>query len=138
VALPAWILGLEPHRRIVCLSYAHELAAKHASDFRAVTQSEWYRRAFRPMRISRIANDEVFTTAGGYRKAVSMFGTLTGFGGDLFVIDDPQKPIDAQSEALRGQVNQWFTNTLLSRLTYKEGCPLGQKFTRGFSVLRSL
>jgi len=90
------------------------------------------------MRISRIANDEVFTTAGGYRKAVSMFGTLTGFGGDLFVIDDPQKPIDAQSEALRGQVNQWFTNTLLSRLTYKEGCPLGQKFTRGFSVLRSL
>lgn len=124
VALPAWILGLEPHRRIVCLSYAHELAAKHASDFRAVAQSEWYWRAFPRMRILRTANDEMFTTAGGYRKTVSMFGTLTGFGGDMFIIDDPQKPIDAQSEALRGQVNQWFTNTLLSRLTYKENAAI--------------
>jgi predicted phage terminase large subunit-like protein len=120
VAFPAWVLGLEPHRRIVCLSYAHELAAKHASDFRAVVNTDWYWRAFPKMRTARAANDEVFTTAGGFRKTVSMFGTLTGFGGDLFIIDDPQKPVDAQSEALRNQVNQWFTNTLLSRLTYKE------------------
>lgn len=120
VAFPAWVLGLQPHRRIVCLSYAHELAAKHASDFRAVVQSEWYWRAYWQMRIARTANDEVFTTAGGFRKTLSMFGSLTGFGGDLFIIDDPQKPIDAQSEALRSQVNQWVSNTLLSRLTYKE------------------
>jgi predicted phage terminase large subunit-like protein len=120
VAYPAWVLGQQPDRRIVCLSYSHELVAKHASDFRAVAQSEWYWRIYPRMRILRTANDEVFTSCGGYRKAVSMFGTLTGFGGDLFIIDDPQKPIDAQSEALRGQVNQWFSNTLLSRLTYKE------------------
>jgi predicted phage terminase large subunit-like protein len=120
VAFPAWVLGQDPRRRIVCLSYAHELAAKHASDFRAVTQSEWYWRTFPAMRILRAANDEVITTCGGFRKTVSMFGSLTGFGGDLFIIDDPQKPIDAQSEAQRTQVNQWFSNTLLSRLTFKE------------------
>src|SRR4051812_33507613 len=62
VAFPAWALGLQPHRRIVCLSYAHELAAKHAADSRALVQSEWFWRAFPRMRIARTANDELFTT----------------------------------------------------------------------------
>jgi predicted phage terminase large subunit-like protein len=45
---------------------------------------------------------------------------LTGLGGDMFIIDDPQKPDDAQSETLRNGVNQWFSNTLRSRLDNKE------------------
>jgi hypothetical protein len=47
-------------------------------------------------------------------------GTLTGLGGDLIIIDDPQKATDAQSQALRDQANQWFSNSLLSRLDNKE------------------
>ena len=45
---------------------------------------------------------------------------LTGLGGDIFIIDDPQKPADAQSETLRNSVTQWFSNTLRSRLDNKE------------------
>ena len=41
-------------------------------------------------------------------------------GGDCFIIDDPQKPIDAQSETQRANVTQWFSNTLLPRLDNKE------------------
>jgi predicted phage terminase large subunit-like protein len=37
-------------------------------------------------------------------------------GGDVFIIDDPQKPVDAQSAAQRTSLNQWFSNTLMSRL----------------------
>jgi predicted phage terminase large subunit-like protein len=47
-------------------------------------------------------------------------GGGAGIGGDCFIIDDPQKPVDAQSEAQRNSLNQWFSNTLLSRLDSKE------------------
>jgi predicted phage terminase large subunit-like protein len=62
----------------------------------------------------------VTTTERGFRKATSVAGTLTGLGGDLIIIDDPQKPADAQSDARRTSLNQWVTNTLLSRLDNKQ------------------
>jgi hypothetical protein len=44
---------------------------------------------------------------------------LTGRGGDIIVIDDPLKPDDALSQTKRSAANQWFANTLLSRLDDK-------------------
>jgi hypothetical protein len=44
---------------------------------------------------------------------------LTGRGGEIIVIDDPLKPDDAYSEAKRNAANEWFKNTLLSRLDDK-------------------
>src|SRR5262249_2049650 len=65
-------------------------------------------RALRPVRSKR-----------GYRLATSVGGTLTGRGGDIIIIDDPIKPQDAQSEAIRKKTIQWYENTLLSRLDDK-------------------
>jgi hypothetical protein len=45
---------------------------------------------------------------------------LTGRGGDLIIIDDPLKPIDAQSQTKRSAVNAWYNNTLISRLDDKQ------------------
>jgi predicted phage terminase large subunit-like protein len=120
VAFPAYLLGLEPWHRIFAISYGNELSSKHASDFRSIVESRWYRRAFREMRVARSLEDEVSTTARGFRKATSVYGTLTGLGGDIFIIDDPQKPIDAQSDVQRDRLNQWVSNTLMSRLDSKE------------------
>jgi hypothetical protein len=120
VAFAAFLLGHEPWRRIFVISYGNELASKHASDFRSIVESAWYRRAFPAMRIARSLQDEVWTTRRGFRKATSVFGTLTGLGGDVFIIDDPQKSVDAQSEAQRNTTNQWVSNTLMSRLDSKE------------------
>jgi predicted phage terminase large subunit-like protein len=120
VAFPAFLLGLDPRRKIIAISYGDELSAKHASDFRSVVNSSWYQRAFRAMRIARNTELEVMTTRRGFRKSTSVMGTLTGLGGDLVIIDDPQKPIDAQSEARRTSLNQWFANTLMSRLDNKQ------------------
>ena len=61
----------------------------------------------------------MMTTARGFRLATSVGGTLTGRGGNLVIIDDPLKPQDAQSEAARDGLWQWYTNTLLSRLDNK-------------------
>jgi predicted phage terminase large subunit-like protein len=120
VAFPAFLLGHDPGRRIIGISYGADLAVKHASDFRSVVESAWYRRAFPHMQIARALDAEVHTTRRGFRKATSVNAALTGFGGSCFIIDDPQKPVDAQSEGQRNALNQWFSNTLLSRLDNKE------------------
>jgi hypothetical protein len=120
VAFTAFLLGHNPRRRIICISYGADLSAKHAADFRAIVESDWHQRIFPKMRIARATDTEVHTTARGFRKSTSVNAALTGLGGDCFVIDDPQKPVDAQSDALRNQLNQWFANTLMSRLDNKE------------------
>ncbi|MBN8977056.1 MAG: phage terminase large subunit [Rhizobiales bacterium] len=120
VAFPAFLLGHNPWRRIFCISYSNDLAAKHAADFRAIVESPWYRAAFPNMRIERVADSDLFTTQRGYRRSTSINATLTGLGGDCFIIDDPQKPVDAQSDTLRNNLTQWFSNTLRSRLDNKD------------------
>jgi predicted phage terminase large subunit-like protein len=121
VAFPAFVLGLDPSRRIICASYSGELAKKHSNDFRAVLDSPWYRSIFPGTRVGPFKNNEteIELTARGFRLATSVGGTLTGRGGDIIVIDDPLKPDDAFSETKRSGANQWFTNTLLSRLDDK-------------------
>jgi predicted phage terminase large subunit-like protein len=121
VALPAYILGHDPTRRIICVSYSTDLAKKHSNDFRAIIESDWYHELFPQTRVGPYKNTEteIETTERGYRIATSVGGTLTGRGGDLIIIDDPLKPIDALSESKRSAVNQWYANTLLSRLDDK-------------------
>jgi len=121
VALPAFLLGQDPTKRVICVSYSNELAVKHANDFRAVINSDWYRRVFPRTRVSaeRDNQNETMTTARGYRLATSLNGTLTGRGADVIVLDDPQKPDEALSEAYRNSAGRWFDTTLLSRLDSK-------------------
>lgn len=122
VAWPAWMLGHNPQLRFVCVSYSKELAAKHASDCRAVMQTDWYQRIFPMTRLRKgsMAEMDFSTTQGGSRLSTSVGGTLTGRGGDIIVIDDPIKPDEAHSETTRKSVLHWFSNTLLSRLNDKK------------------
>jgi hypothetical protein len=121
VAYPAYLLGLDPTRRIICTSYSGELAKKHSNDFRAVLDAKWYRGTFPRTRVGPFKNNEteIEMTERGFRLATSVGGTLTGRGGDTIIIDDYIKPDDALSETRRSAANQWFTNTLLSRLDDK-------------------
>jgi hypothetical protein len=121
VAFPAFVLGHDPSQRLVCVSYSGDLAKKHSNDFRAVIESRWYKSVFPETRAGTFKNSEseIEFTARGSRLATSVGGTLTGRGGGIIVIDDPLKPDDAMSETKRSAANQWFTNTLLSRLDDK-------------------
>jgi predicted phage terminase large subunit-like protein len=121
VAFPAFVLGHDPTKRIICVSYSGDLAKKHANDFRAVLESDWFRGFFPLTCVGPFKNSEteIELTERGFRLATSVGGTLTGRGGDIIIIDDPLKPDDALSETKRSGANQWFTNTLLSRLDDK-------------------
>jgi predicted phage terminase large subunit-like protein len=120
VAFPAFVLGHDPTRRIICVSYSGDLAKKHANDFRAILESPWFQRLFPAARIGQKDSEiEIELTARDSRLATSVGGTLTGRGGDIIIIDDPLKPDDAYSEAKRSAANEWFRSTLLSRLDDK-------------------
>jgi hypothetical protein len=118
VALPAWLLGHDPTRQIVCVSYSADLANKHARDCRAVLMAPWYQSTFPLTRIdpAKSAETEFMTTRRGFRLSTSPTATLTGRGGNILIIDDPMKPGDAQSEIGRLRCQEWYSNTLLSRV----------------------
>src|SRR5258705_2957967 len=117
VCLPAFILGHDPARRIICVSYSEGLARKHANDCRALMRSNLYRAVFPTTGISpaKDTETEVMTTARGSRLATSVGGTLTGRGGNSVVIGDPFKPQEAPSQRPRDPLQQWNPNALLSR-----------------------
>ena len=121
VAWVAWMLGKEPTANFVCVSYSNELSAKLARDCLSIMQSPWYRELFPRTIISskRSASGDFETTAGGGRLATSVTGTLTGRGGDIIILDDVIKPEEANSEATRESVNNWYQSTLASRLNDK-------------------
>jgi len=120
VAFPAWLLGHKPAAQIITVSYAQDLANKHAHDCRAVVESDWYRRAFQTrLSASRNAVTEFVTTERGYRLTTSTGGTLTGRGGDFLIIDDPIKPDDAVSDAVRKRCNAWYDGVLYTRQNNK-------------------
>jgi hypothetical protein len=120
IAFPAWILGHQPGAQIICASYAQDLSDKLASDCRTLMMSQMYRNIF-PTRLSslRPAVHELITSRRGCRLATSVGGVLTGRGADILIIDDPQKPDEAVSEVARRRVNDWYDNTLLTRLNDK-------------------
>lgn len=125
VAFPAFVLGHHPGAQIICASYGQDLANKLSVDCRALMSSYWYRALFPDTRLSpqRQSVQEFVTTQNGFRLATSVGGVLTGRGADIIIIDDPLKPDEALSEPQRNAVNNWYDNTLYSRLNDKRiGC----------------
>ena len=119
VALPAFALGRDPSRQIICVSYGDLLARTLADSCRAVMRSDFYQRVFPQTKLVKGSEIELTTTARGTRFATSVGGTLTGRGGSLIIIDDPMKAQDAHSESVREGVKRWYSHTLMSRLDDK-------------------
>jgi predicted phage terminase large subunit-like protein len=122
VALPAWILGLDPSARVFAASYGTDLATKFGRDTRRIMLSDMYRAVFPLTRLDprKMSELELQTTKMGSRLATSVGGPLTGRGGDYMIIDDPLKATDATSAVHRAQVMEWLINTALSRLDNKK------------------
>lgn len=117
VALPAWILGRDPTRKIICGSYGDILAKDFATRTRDLLRSSEYRRIFPNVELDQggASHVELRTTAKGYRLSTTVQGAVTGKGAHFIVVDDPLKALDAQSEKGREEVYNWIKGTLMSR-----------------------
>jgi len=120
VTLPAFILGMDPSAKIICVSYSDELTKTLARDFKRIIASEWYPKLFPHVNITKLTESEITTDEGGFRYAASVNGSVTGRGGDFIIVDDPIKPAEAYSDKVRESTNEWFKSTLLSRLDDKK------------------
>ena len=121
IIFPAWLLGHDPTKKILSISYAQDLSDHLARRSRTLMTSAFYQALFEA-RLSkgREAVSDFETTSGGYRLSTSVGGVLTGRGADIIIIDDPMKADDAQSDTRRTSVNEWFDNTVRSRLNHQE------------------
>src|SRR6185312_3337256 len=121
IAFPAFVLGKDPTKKILSVTYAQDLSDNLARRSRTLMTSGFYEALF-DTRLSkgREAISDFETTDGGCRLSTSTGGVLTGRGADIIIIDDPLKADDALSELRRRSVNEWYDNTLRSRLNSQE------------------
>jgi predicted phage terminase large subunit-like protein len=122
-ALPAFFLGHNPGLEVMVVSYGQDLARKFAEDTRSVMSSVFYRRIFETRLVAaRQSAQALRTIAGGIRRATSIEGAATGVGADLLIFDDPQKPGETLSEAIRKSTNSAYETTFLSRRNDPSTC----------------
>lgn len=117
-AWPAWLLGRDPTKKIIVASYAQSISQKHAQDSRIVLYSNWFQTLFPESRIAKGENtkNKFVMTQRGFRIATSVFGAITGEGGDMLIVDDPHTPMQVSSNKSRKKILEWFDQTFFTRL----------------------
>ena len=116
VAWAAWLLGLNPTEKIICVSYAEELAKRHAMDTRRLMASAAYRSLFPRTVLNKSTELTLETDQGGFRYSTTIGGTVTGLGANWIIIDDPSKAEEALSSTLIEKATTFYNSTLSSRL----------------------
>lgn len=121
-AWPAHVLGHKPSTQFLAASYSDKLANEFNVKTRDVMQSEWYRRAFPDVQLAPDQNEKGYfkTTVNGHRFATSVGASSIGFGGDIIIVDDPLSPKKAASKVERESANDWFDQSLYTRMNNKK------------------
>lgn len=111
VRFPAWLLEQEPEQRVIIGAYNQTLANKFSRKCRNIARQRV------ALNTDRTAVDDWETEAGGGLRAVGVGAGITGMGGNLIIIDDPVKNRqEANSQAYRDRVWDWYTDDLYTRL----------------------
>ena len=108
-----------PQVRFLCSSYSHTLSLANSNLTRRLILSPWYQSLW-GHRFEFLSDQNTKAKfdndAGGSRLATSVGGTLLGVGGDILVVDDPHNIEQAESEAERETVLNWWSELSTTRL----------------------
>lgn len=116
---PAWYLGRDPRRQVICASYAQGLADDFGRKVRNAMSSPEHLSVFPGSGLSRdsTAAERFSTAVGGAYVAVGRGGPTTGRGANLALVDDPLKDREeADSETIREKLKSWYAEVLYTRL----------------------
>ncbi len=105
-----WRLLRDPRMNIIIASYNQKLANRFSRKIKNLGTD---------LELSRMQRsaEEWETRAGGGVKAVGIGAGVTGFGGDLIIIDDPVKGrAQANSPVFRDRTWDWYRDDLSTRL----------------------
>ncbi|WP_326814006.1 terminase large subunit domain-containing protein [Streptomyces sp. NBC_01763] len=113
---PYWWLCVHPEDRVAVTSYSDDLALKRGRVIRSYVE-EYGDEYELFMRAGSGAMQDWEVTSGGGVRSVSVGKGLTGNAVNLLLIDDPHKDrADAESEASRRALHDWYSSTALKRL----------------------
>jgi predicted phage terminase large subunit-like protein len=119
VLFPVWQWTRKPSLKFLTLSYKNDLVERDTLASRILIETKWFQRRWGgkiELRLDQNQKMRYMNTAMGYR-----FGFSTGSGGmgekgDQAIIDDPNDAQDAFSETAFDKTNQWWDNTMPTRL----------------------
>jgi len=128
VAFPAWVWAQPPKlwsptsgpgTQFLHASYAQQLSLRDSVKCRRLIESPWYRELWGERfkltsdqnTKSRFDNDR-----GGSRLSTSVGSALTGEGGSIIVVDDPNAAQEAFSDATIASTIEWWDAALSTRL----------------------
>ncbi len=124
-----WALANYPDSNFIYTSYAQSLASMQTQVIREIINLPAYKLIFGvELSNESSAKDNFRTNFGGTVFAAGAGGAITGRGagikdvdrfGGCVIIDDAHKPEEIHSDTMRQRINNWFYNTLQSRLNDK-------------------
>jgi len=119
VQFPAWYLGRNPSKEIICSSYTSDLAIDFGRKVRNLVGAVEYKNLFGiSLKEDSKAANKWNTSKNGSYVAVGVGGPTTGRGADVFIIDDPYKNRkEADSPLIREQSWKWYISTAYTRLS---------------------
>jgi predicted phage terminase large subunit-like protein len=118
---PAFIWGPDnkPAKRFIAASYSQKLTIRDNIRFRQIIMSDLYKELwgdrFGPSK-DKFTTIEVGNDKLGWKLAGSVGSAMTGFRGDFILLDDPNSVQEAESDSIRESTNDWFRETLPTRL----------------------
>src|SRR5258708_39722144 len=133
VLFPAWAWLQDPATAIVTSSYEYTLATRDSIKTRRLMDTTFYQRVNRKSEdskepifklhdrgvksLARLKDTESWweNDQGGYRIALGVQGALTGKGGNILCVDDPQNPEEVSSEVERVRALTWWDQTMSTR-----------------------
>lgn len=125
VFFPAWLWGPlnRPHLRFLCAAYSEHLTVRDNMRCRSIIVSDRYQNLWKNrFRVStdqftkiKFANDKT-----GWKLATSVGGIGTGERADIVIVDDPNNPMEMESEPVRETTKMWFTEVLPDRLNNQQ------------------
>jgi len=113
----SWFLGNAPKKRVIYTSYSDDLANKTPAEVKGIITSKSYQKIFPNMKLGRkTADKEWYLESNGGMFSTTVGGGITGFHGNVVIIDDPQKAIEKNSKAVRDMVKDFYRGSITSRL----------------------
>lgn len=113
----SWYLGNHPKKRVIYTSYSDDLANKTPAEVKEIIKSPTYKKVFDHIALGRkTADKEWYLESNGGMFSTTVGGGITGFHGNIVIIDDPMKAIEKNSKAARDMVVEFYKGSILSRL----------------------
>ena len=137
IMFPAWLWTKWPWMRVIAASYSKDLSLENADYCRDLIKSDLFQQIYPDIQIKEdkdtksnfkivrllpttSAGRKTKVIGGGGRYSTSVGATITGFHGDILIVDDPLNPTQAASEVQLKIANDWMEQTLPTRKTNKD------------------